>query len=452
MVCPPGAGAGNLSGPYYVNDDNDCTVGVSVDIDFGSTGSPPNGDVTDKPNKGGVCAKLTSNANLSWTSTSGKISTWDGSLSVPVAGGPQVVTISGWTTKTSGTSCSSPPNSGAFGTVGMSYATDDNSGPVGYVSLAGLGPNVTAGCPAGGTAPFPNSVAKNYWCYSTYVGLDQPLGLRNWDTPPVVLRFASKSTRKGGSGTANLNGSLLCDSGRTLTDSFSSGCLTTYGLNYDEWGPSGTPPCAPGFSCWKDVRCTAYPPSSLPPASYVNNPPPICVAAKNGQVQAFQAGIYNRFEDPANAYGGCTPNNWPTDPLLAPDFFKDPSQGGYDFTNDPRYITLIITDNTAFSSANSAEPVKYFAGFYATGWDSGNGAGKPKGCYDFPIAGDCGNPNNDAHPFLGCLAGKVTSQDNGDMWGHWVQFVDFSSNATPSDSLCNLTSSSLATCTAVLVE
>ena len=97
MVCPPGAGAGNLSGPYYVNDDNDCTVGVSVDIDFGSTGSPPNGDVTARPNQGGVCAKLTSNANLSWTSTSGKISTWDGSLSVPVAGGPQVVTISGWT-------------------------------------------------------------------------------------------------------------------------------------------------------------------------------------------------------------------------------------------------------------------------------------------------------------------------------------------------------------------
>ena len=56
--------------------------------------------------------------------------------------------------------------------------------------------------------------------------------------------------------------------------------------------------CTPGVKCWKDVKCAAYPPSSLPPASYVNNPPPICVAAKNGQVQAFQAGMYNRFEDP----------------------------------------------------------------------------------------------------------------------------------------------------------
>ena len=103
-------------------------------------------------------------------------------------------------------------------------------------------------------------------------------------------------------------------------------------------------------------------------------------------------------------------------------------QGGYDFTNDPRYVTLIITDNTAFSSSNTAEPVKYFAGFYATGWDTGNGSGKPKGCYGYPIAGTCGNPNNDAHPLLGCLAGNITSRDNGDMWGHFVKFVTFSSS------------------------
>ena len=114
------------------------------------------------------------------------------------------------------------------------------------------------------------------------------------------------------------------------------------------------------------------------------------------------------------------------DPVL-----QDPTAGGYDFTNDPRYVTLIITDNTAFSSSNTAEPVKYFAGFYATGWDTGNGSGKPKGCYGYPIAGTCGNPNNDAHPLLGCLAGNITSRDNGDMWGHFVKFVSFSSSGTP---------------------
>ena len=84
--------------------------------------------------------------------------------------------------------------------------------------------------------------------------------------------------------------------------------------------------------------------------------------------------------------------------LTASQFFKDPADGGYDFTNDPRYVTLIITDNTAFSSSNTAEPVKYFAGFYATGWDTGNGSGKPKGCYGFPLVGTCGNPEQRRPP------------------------------------------------------
>ena len=106
------------------------------------------------------------------------------------------------------------------------------------------------------------------------------------------------------------------------------------------------------------------------------------------------------------ATAGARANNWPTNATQAATFFNDPADGGYDFTNDPRYITLIITDNTAFSSSNTAEPVKYFAGFYATGWDTGNGSGKPKGCYGFPVVNTCGAPNNDRHPFLGCLADK----------------------------------------------
>ena len=280
----------------------------------------------------------------------------------------------------------------------MSYATDDNSGPVGYVKLTASGPNGRRPARPGAGVSDANSTPRGNYCYSVNVGLDQPLALKPWSTPSIVLRFGSKAARKGGTGTANLNGSLLCDAGRTLEDSFSSGCFTTYALNYDKWGTSITPVCTPGAKCWKDVKCAAYPPSSLPPASYVNNPPPICIAAKNGQVQAFQAGMYNRFEDPANGSGGCSPNNWPTTAGEATQFFTADAKGNYGYTNDPRYVTLIITDNTAFSSSNTAEPVKYFAGFYATGWDTGNGAGKPKGCYDFPIAGTCGTPNNDAPP------------------------------------------------------
>ena len=57
-----------------------------------------------------------------------------------------------------------------------------------------------------------------------------------------------------------------------------------------------------------------------------------------------------------------------------------PSSTTYDFANDPRYVTLIITDNTAFTgSGNEPVPVKYFAGFYITGWDIG---GATNGCPD----------------------------------------------------------------------
>ena len=129
--------------------------------------------------------------------------------------------------------------------------------------------------------------------------------------------------------------------------------------------------------------------------------------------------------------------------------------GGHDFTNDPRYVTLIVTDNTAFQKANTPVPVKYFAGFYATGWDTASGGnGKPQGCFGFPpSANTCGAPNNDAHPLLGCiLPGNSTSNDNGDIWGHFVKFVAFSAFATPSDDLCALTTTSAETCVAVLVE
>ena len=162
------------------------------------------------------------------------------------------------------------------------------------------------------------------------------------------------------------------------------------------------------------------------------------------------------MEDPANRYGVCPPNLWPTDATTAATFFNsvDATPPGHDFTTDPRYITLIVTDNTAFSSSNDAEPVKYFAGFYVTGWDTDNGNGKPKGCYgnNPPGINQCGAPNNDAHPLLGCLAGQTVKSDNGDVWGHFVKTVVFSASATPSDDLCDLTSSSPETCVAVLVE
>jgi hypothetical protein len=117
-----------------------------------------------------------------------------------VAGGPQTLNVTA-TDKTGPnlSNCSSP-NHTAVSTnpAAMSYATDDKSGPVGYVKLTASGPNGSTNCPAGSGVADANSVARSNYCYSVNVGLDQPLALKPWNTPSIVLRFASKSTRKGG--------------------------------------------------------------------------------------------------------------------------------------------------------------------------------------------------------------------------------------------------------------
>ena len=99
-------------------------------------------------------------------------------------------------------------------------------------------------------------------------------------------------------------------------------------------------------------------------------------------------------------------------------------------------MTLIVTDYGAFlnSGGSEAVPVKYFAGFYVTGWDIVGGA---PGC-----------PDNEPHPWYGTTYRK--SLDNGDVWGHFINIVVFSSSGRGNDELCNF--DEVGTCIAVLVE
>jgi hypothetical protein len=78
--------------------------------------------------------------------------------------------------------------------------------------------------------------------------------------------------------------------------------------------------------------------------------------------------------------------------------------------------------------------VKYFAGFYVTGWDVN---GNVKSCLD-----------NDPHPWYGTKYRQ--SLDNGDVWGHFVNIVKFSSAGLPDGELCNF--DELGNCIAMLVE
>ena len=112
-----------------------------------------------------------------------------------------------------------------------------------------------------------------------------------------------------------------------------------------------------------------------------------------------------------NGFNGCSSNNWPTD------------QGTQTRSSCRRQGRLRLHERSAVHHARSSRTTPpsrrrtrrsrsstspastQRAGTRATA------AGKPKGCYDFaPIAGTCGAPNNDRHPFLGCLAGQGHQQ------------------------------------------
>jgi hypothetical protein len=150
----------------------------------------------------------------------------------------------------------------------------------------------------------------------------------------------------------------------------------------------------------------------------------------------MRQGLAARFESP------CVPNNWPDNAAEATAFFG-PNGGGYG--NDKRYVTLVITDDTAFQgSGNQALPIKYFAGFYVTGWDIG---GETNGCPDPDGPGPL--KGNDCHPIYGCSYPQ--SRDNGDVWGYFVDIVKFSSEGEPSENECDF-GAAPASCVAALVE
>ena len=407
----------DLSAPYFLLT-GDCDLGATAVIDFGVTGNPalnpPNGIRAQVKLKGPGCGGQGCTMSYAGPASSPTESYWTAAAGafLDPASGRATYSIS-WQTKPAAVTYSN-----IFGGVANPFVANDSSGPVLYLKL-------TTSDVDGAGNPIPDPNSRNTGpprSVVVTVGLNKPLEIRDPFAESVLLRYASPS--------GSLNQALDCDKGINFTQEIIDGCRTTYGLNYDDFDKDGDKE-------WIDITCSAYPnPSDLPPASYEPNPVPNCVAAKTGDVIAFTKGLEDRFEKPV-----CTPNNWPEDQppagrgveddAVLRDFFTN-----HDFANDPRYVTLIITDITAFEGSGSTNlPIKYFAGFYATGWDiSSHTTGCPG--------------ENDPHPLFG--TGYKKSKDNGDVWGHFVNIVVFSSSGRANDQLCNF--DELGNCIGVLVE
>jgi hypothetical protein len=399
------AAGGDLSSPYFLFY-GECTVNIQAIIDFGTTLAP---DPTTFPN----CVHVTSNpgGTMTFAGDTPDGALFTGSFTLAEFSGRNVVDID-WESRNPARNNCNQRVSGTFPRVAAPYVANDDSGPVQYLTVENL------------SAPFglANSTPQSSTArpIRVTVGLQPPLeALGQATDPPILLRLGSNP----GSQTQALDcddSNLAGPSGNhsNFVAEFTDGCLTTYEINYDDWS---VPP--DGTLEWADIDCSEYPYGNQPPPLQINDPLPNCIAIQTGVAAGqFKQAIENRFASP------CSDNNWPDQsatPQEVEDFFDT-----YDFTNDKRYVTLVVADFTAFQSQGSSEPrpLKVFAGFYYTG--SG-----PVFCQ-----------GDDPHPL-----GVTGQRARFDMWGHFVNIVEFSGQGTPSDDLCNF-GADPSVCIAVLVE
>jgi hypothetical protein len=120
-------------------------------------------------------------------------------------------------------------------------------------------------------------------------------------------------------------------------------------------------------------------------------------------------------------FASCPPNNW-TNP-------GDPTQFPNILPGDPRAIPLILVPFGSFSgSGNDWIPVTDFGTFYVTGWD---------------YVGQEPCADNEDFPGPG--------SPQGDIWGHFIKYVD-SINTGGTGDVCDFDPSSFGTCVAVLTQ
>jgi len=388
----------DLSAPHFTLSDT-CTALVQAVIDFGVTGNTNPGAM---PN----CVSVTASPGgaMSWSSNVVGGSLFTGSFNL--ASGRTVLNLN-WESTPRNNNCNQTIRSGGFTKVAAPYMANIASGPIQYLKLRASYGN--SGLPV----PDANSVEKNdpgnpRYDYVVTVGLPRPIQVLPATDPPLVLRLSNPS--------GSQNQAIDCDKNINYEQEITDGCRTKYRVNYDDLDGDGDLE-------WRNIQCLGYFTGNLPPDQFLNDPAPDCAMTETGdKTGQMRQGLANRFENP------CMPNYWPA-PTASQDDIDDFFET-HDFANDPRYVTLIITDNTAFTGqGNEPVPVKYFAGFYVTGWDIGgatNGCGDPDG--GGPLRG------NECHPILGCS--YPPSRDNGDAWGHFVNIVIFSSGGDPDDELC----------------
>jgi len=384
----------NQSGPYFTQT-GDCTVAVTAEIDFTGLTNP-----RAELHMGATCGG--NGANMSG---SGSIFTAATTLPEPTTSTGQVPMSISWRT-------SQPNKSGCFGLVARPYVANRKSGPVEYLKLSATN---RLGNPVPNAYSSPNDGSLQPITYKVTVGLLRPLRQSTLSDKPVLIRYSSEDN-------PSETQSIDCD-----VDNYK------YPAPYDTL-PSDAAEIAYGcVTPYKEnptLDCSAYSngdlPPPAPPTTTFDNAPD-CAQSKNGLVSSLRKGLVARLNEPT-----CAPNNWP-DPPITQDKITNLITN---FGNDPRLVTLIVTEFGAFSgSGNTIIPIRYFAGFYMTGKDVS--AQSPR----------C--PGEDPHPLYG--SNYKQHLDDGDVWGYFITRVQYGSSGSAGTEHCDFTGTP-QNCVLTLVE
>ena len=340
------------SAPYF-NLNAGSSIAVSAHIDFGPAGDPRGAP---------ICPKAWVNGNpMTWGTYPGDpYGRWTGTFTPLSGSGRNNVTITWETDKGGG--CGGQVWSGSFGPTSAAYASNTYSGPVQYLTVIDNATGLAAG-----------SINKTSSAsLHVTVGLTPPLVESNALDPPVVLRFGSPS--------GSQNQALDCDKNVTFHDELLNNCQNPYIENA------------------RNGSCAGYSTGNLPKPPVGPPPGDDCIVTetgdKSGQIRQAMDERWGR-----NGGANCkTLNNWPNNPG---DPMPDP-------LTDKRFVTIFITDESAFgASGNDIFPVRRFAGYYITAADG-----------------------------LNCPGDVPANPGAKNMWGHWVSYVVPETGGVPDTELC----------------
>jgi hypothetical protein len=342
---------------------------------------------------------------------------WTEGFTIPDTSGMHQIELR-WRQETgnvNGTACTSAsPCTGSFGVQQQVFGAcngcdqPDDSGPVIFARLSDNGANDS------------NSLAGASGGHNLVITLKLAgLSAAQYPDPPTVLRFPTSGNHQTG----------LVDCGQGNSAS-ADAAVVYYGCGPQN--PQFNPPLNPIFINTRNTCGT--PPGPPWPGGNQQD----CVQTTPGTrrtgiicplvLRIVKVPFTNPVNCNSNGVGTCPENFWTK------------NLGNVNAAGDPRALTMIVTSAADFGSvAGSPQgwvPVRRFATFYITGWDSGI---KPQCPSQGQFVG------NEAFPGTG----KKNSQ-NAAVWGHWINYVD--SAGTGNNQPCQLNSVQPINCVPVLTR